>query len=100
MSAWTFQLPSGCFFHTATYLPWSVEELPGTLVVNPRLGSRSTIGLPGFLCARRIPFIQSGHLFGEIVAVAGIETGFHLQAFDGFQTADIFGGECLIAHRA
>ena len=36
-------------------------------------------------------------VFGEVVAVAGIELGFHLQALDGFQTGDVFGGERLVA---
>ena len=36
-------------------------------------------------------------VFGQIVAVAGTELGFHLQALDGFQTGYVFGGKRLVA---
>ena len=36
-------------------------------------------------------------ILGEIVAVAGIKLGFHLQALDGFEAGDVFGGEGLVA---
>ncbi len=36
-------------------------------------------------------------VFGEVVAVAGAELRFHLQALDGFDAADVFGGEGLVA---
>ena len=36
-------------------------------------------------------------ILGEIVAVAGIELRFHLQALDGFEAGNVFGGEGLVA---